>query len=52
MPEGVHNIMDLVMSWAVSNGIREIITLDGIAVDGWPSKDRQPIVLRSNHHDD
>ena len=51
MPEGVHNIMDLVMSWAVSNGIREIITLDGIAVDGWPSKDSQPIVLRSNHHD-
>lgn len=51
MPEGVHNIMYLVVSWAVSNGIREIITLDGIAVDGWPSKDRQPIVLRSNHHD-
>lgn len=26
MPEGVHNIMDLVVSWAIKNGIREIIT--------------------------
>ncbi len=38
MPEGIHNIMDLVVSWAINNGIGEVITLDGIPVNGWPAK--------------
>lgn len=27
MPDGIHSIMDLVVSWAINNGISEVITL-------------------------
>jgi uncharacterized protein len=50
LPEGIHNIMDLVVSWAINNGIGEVITLDGIPVSGWPAKNRESIVLTSHYH--
>lgn len=54
MPEGVHNIMDLVVSWAIDSGIHEVITLDGMPVHGggWPAKGREPIVLTSHRSPD
>jgi uncharacterized protein len=48
MPDGIHSIMDLVVSWAINNGISEVITLDGIPVNGWPAKNRESIVLTSH----
>lgn len=49
MPEGIHNIMDIVASWAINNGISEVITLDGMAISGWPLKSRESFVLTSRH---
>ncbi|HEU4606609.1 MAG TPA: PAC2 family protein [Chitinophagaceae bacterium] len=48
MPDGIRSIMDLVVSWAINNGISEVITLDGIPVNGWPAKNRESIVLTSH----
>lgn len=47
MPEGVHSIMDVIVKWTIENGIGEVITLDGIPVKGFPSKDRKSTVLTS-----
>ncbi|HVX01926.1 MAG TPA: PAC2 family protein [Nitrososphaera sp.] len=52
MPEGVHNIMDLVVSWAINNGIGKVITLDGMPVAGLPGKEREPIILTSHYSPD
>ena len=46
-PEGAHSIMETVVRWMEEQEIGEVIVLDGIPVRGFPSKDREPIVLTS-----
>lgn len=52
IPEGIHSIMDLIVEWAIKNGIGEVITLDGIPVNDWPGKNREPTILTSYYLDD
>jgi uncharacterized protein len=48
-PEGVHSIMELVVSWALRNQVREVIVLDGVPVrEGLPNKHRKPMILSSS----
>lgn len=48
-PEGVYSIMELVVTWASRNEVREVLVLDGVPVrGGLPSKDRKPMILSSS----
>jgi uncharacterized protein len=49
-PEGVYSIMELVVTWASRNEVREVLVLDGVPVrgGGLPSKDRKPMILPSS----
>jgi uncharacterized protein len=49
-PEGVYSIMELVVTWALRNEVREVLVLDGVPVrgGGLPSKDRKPMILSSS----
>jgi uncharacterized protein len=49
-PEGIHSIMELVVTWASRNQVREVLVLDGVPVrqGGLPNKHRKPMVLSSS----
>lgn len=49
-PEGVHSIMELVVTWASRNKVREVLVLDGVPMrgGGLPSKHRKPMILSSS----
>jgi uncharacterized protein len=47
MIEGIYSVLDAVMNWALHNKVKEVIVLDGIAVEGLPSS-RAPIILSSD----
>jgi uncharacterized protein len=49
-PEGVYSIMELVVTWASRNEVREVLVLDGVPVrqGGLPNKHRKPMVLSSS----
>jgi uncharacterized protein len=48
-PEGVYSIMELVVTWASRNEVREVLVLDGVPVrGGLPIKDRKPMILSSS----
>jgi uncharacterized protein len=49
-PEGIHSVMELVVTWASTNRVREVLVLDGVPVrqGGLPNKHRKPMVLSSS----
>ncbi|MDQ3853587.1 MAG: PAC2 family protein, partial [Thermoproteota archaeon] len=49
-PEGIHSIMELVVTWASRNRVREVLVLDGVPVrrGGLPNKHRKPMILSSS----
>jgi uncharacterized protein len=49
-PEGVHSIMDLMVSWASKNHVREVFVLDGVPIRELPSRRRKPVILSSSSH--
>jgi uncharacterized protein len=49
---GIHSLLNSVVRWAQSNGIREVIVLEGIAISEMPDQERKPMVLSSNGRSD
>ncbi len=47
MIQGIYSVLDAVMNWALHNRVKEVMVLDGIAVEGLPSS-RSPIILSSD----
>ena len=47
MIQGMHSVLDTVSKWILRNNVREVLVLDGIAVEGLPSS-RTPIILSSD----
>ena len=49
-PEGIHSIMELVVTWALRNQVKEVLVLDGVPVrgEGLPNKHRKPMILSSS----
>lgn len=48
MIHGIYSVLDTVMKWALHNKIKEVMVLDGIAVEGLPDSKRNPIILSSD----
>jgi uncharacterized protein len=48
MMQGMYSVLDTVSKWVLHNNVREVMVLDGIAVEGLPDSKRIPIVLSSN----
>ena len=46
--QGMYSVLDTVMKWALNNKVKEVIVLDGIAVEGLPDPKRTPIMLSSD----
>ena len=46
--QGMYSVLDTVMKWALNNNVREVVVLDGIAIEGLPDPKRAPIVLSSD----
>ena len=47
MIQGIYSVLDAVSKWVLRNNVREVLVLDGIAVEGLPSS-RTPIILSSD----
>ena len=47
MIQGMYSVLDTVSKWILHNNVREVLVLDGIAVEGLPSS-RTPIILSSD----
>ena len=48
MIQGMYSVLDAVSKWVLRNNVREVLVLDGIAVEGLPDPKRIPIILSSN----
>jgi uncharacterized protein len=48
MVHGMYSVLDTVVKWALNNKVKEVIVLDGIAVEGLPDSKRVPIILSSD----
>ena len=48
MIQGMYSVLDAVMNWVLRNKVKEVMVLDGIAVEGLPHPKRTPIILSSN----
>src|SRR5712691_5484608 len=48
MIQGMYSVLDTVMDWALRNKVKEVMVLDGIAVEGLPDSKRMPIILSSD----
>ena len=48
MIQGMYSVLDTVMKWALHNKVKEVMVLDGIAVEGLPDSKRTPIILSSD----
>lgn len=46
--QGMYSVLDKVMDWALRNKVKEVMVLDGIAVEGLPDSKRMPIILSSD----
>ena len=46
--QGMYSVLDTVVKWALHNKVKEVLVLDGIAVDGLPDSKRTPIILSSD----
>ena len=48
MVHGMYSVLDTVVKWALDNKVKEVMVLDGIAVEGLPDSKRMPIILSSD----
>ena len=48
MAHGMYSVLDTVVKWALDNKVKEVMVLDGIAVEGLPDSKRMPIILSSD----
>ena len=48
MIEGMHSVLDTVTKWALNNKVKQVMVLDGIAVEGMPNLKRTPIIMSSD----
>jgi uncharacterized protein len=48
MVHGMYSVLDTVVKWALNNKVKEVMVLDGIAVEGLPDSKRIPIILSSD----
>jgi uncharacterized protein len=48
MIHGMYSVLDTVVKWALNNNVKEVMVLDGIAVEGLPDSKRVPIILSSD----
>ena len=48
MIEGMHSVLDTVTKWALNNNVKQVMVLDGIAVEGMPNLKRTPIIMSSD----
>ena len=46
--QGMYSVLDTVMKWALNNKVKEVVVLDGIAIEGLPDPKRTPIILSSD----
>jgi uncharacterized protein len=44
----MYSVLDTVVKWALNNKVKEVMVLDGIAVEGLPDSKRMPIILSSD----
>ena len=51
MVHGMYSVLDTVVKWALNNKVKEVIVLDGIAVEGLPDSKRMPIILSSDRRE-
>jgi uncharacterized protein len=48
MIQGIYSVLDTVTKWALNNKVKQVMVLDGIAVEGIPNLKRTPIILSSD----
>src|SRR5919197_713294 len=48
MIQGMYSVLNTVMKWGLDNRVREVMVLDGIAVEGLPDSKRTPMILSSD----
>jgi uncharacterized protein len=48
MIQGMHSVLDTVTKWALNNKVKQVMVLDGVAVEGIPNPKRQPIIMSSD----
>ena len=48
MIEGMHSVLDTVTKWALNNKVKQVMVLDGIAVESIPNSKRTPIIMSSD----
>jgi uncharacterized protein len=48
MVHGMYSVLDTVVKWALDNKVKEVMVLDGIAIEGLPDSKRVPIILSSD----
>ena len=46
--EGMHSVLNTVTKWALNNKVKQVMVLDGIAVEGIPNSKRTPIIMSSD----
>lgn len=46
--QGMYSVLDTVMKWALNNKVKEVIVLDGIAIERLPDPNRTPMILSSD----
>jgi uncharacterized protein len=46
--QGMYSVLNTVMKWGLDNRVKEVIVLDGIAVEGLPDSKRTPMILSSD----
>ena len=48
MIQGMYSVLNTVMKWGLDNRVKEVMVLDGIAVEGLPDSERRPMILSSD----
>jgi uncharacterized protein len=48
MIEGMHSVLDTVTKWALNNKVKQVMVLDGIAVQSIPNSNRTPMIMSSD----
>ena len=48
MIQGMYSVLNTVMKWGLDNRVKEVVVLDGIAVEGLPDSKRTPMILSSD----
>jgi uncharacterized protein len=48
MIEGMHSVLDTVTKWALNNKVKQVMVLDGIAVESIPNSNRTPMIMSSD----